>query len=108
MVTSSTERRIIIISVKGTVKLRSLLPYVSDNDLDVIIIDVNLVYDYSNNDEDQLLDNEDNTRHESSLIRHCSTAHPRSELFLNTLKFHYSHFDISLKTLLWTKSQTNS
>ena len=51
MVTSSTERRIIIISVKGTVKLKSLLPYVyvSDNDLDVIIIDVNLVYDYSNN-----------------------------------------------------------
>ena len=80
MVTSSTERRIIVISVKGTVKLRSLLPYVSDNDLDVIIIDVNSVYDYSNNDE-KLLDNEDNTRHESSLIRHCSTAHPRSELF---------------------------
>ena len=55
MVTSSTERRIIIISVKGTVKLKSLLPYVSDNDLDVIIIDVNLVYDYSNNNNNNNL-----------------------------------------------------
>ena len=43
MVTSSTERRIIIISVKGTVKLKSLLPYVSDNDLDVIIIAQRLI-----------------------------------------------------------------
>ena len=53
MVTSSTERRIIIISVKGTVKLKSLLPYVSDNDLDVIVIDVVVVHDYSDNGEDQ-------------------------------------------------------
>ena len=43
MVTSSTERRIIIISVKGTVKLKSLLPYVSDNDPDVIIIAQRLI-----------------------------------------------------------------
>ena len=36
------------------VKLKSLSPYVSDNDLDVIVIDVDVVYDYSNNDKEQL------------------------------------------------------
>ena len=54
MVTSSTVRRTIIITVKGTVQLKSLSPYVSDNDLDVIVIDVDIVYDYSNNDKEQL------------------------------------------------------
>ena len=54
MVTSSTVRRTIIITMKGTVKLKSLSPYVSDNDLDVIVIDVDIVYDYSNNDKEQL------------------------------------------------------
>ena len=54
MVTSSTVRRTIIITVKGTVQLKSLSPYVSDNDLDVIVIDVDVVYDYSNNDKEQL------------------------------------------------------
>ena len=54
MVTSSTVRRTIIITMKGIVKLKSLSPYVSDNDLDVIVIDVDVVYDYSNNDKEQL------------------------------------------------------
>ena len=40
--------------MKGTGKLKSLSPYVSDNDLDVIVIDVDVVYDYSNNDKEQL------------------------------------------------------
>ena len=38
---------------EGTVKPKSLSPYVSDNDLDVIVIDVVVVRDYSDNGEDQ-------------------------------------------------------
>ena len=38
---------------EGTVKPKSLSPYVSDNDLDVIVIDVVVVHDYCDNDEDQ-------------------------------------------------------